>query len=90
MPSRLPFVISVALSLVGMVRAEDVAELDWGTWRRMPVFCNGRVMPLDTFARETATTICGRPDPTLLPPEVPAHAAEKGPNGTERQVGAGS
>ena len=34
----------------------------------MPVFGQGRVVPLDTFARETVEAICGRPDPTLTLP----------------------
>ena len=49
----------------GLCRAEDDAKLDWGTWQRLPVFVEGRVSPLDTFARETVEAICGRPDPTL-------------------------
>lgn len=31
----------------------------------MPVFIDGRIMPLDSFARDTAETICGRPRPKL-------------------------
>ncbi len=68
-PARLLLAISAVLSLMGAVRAGDIAELDWSTWRGMPAFSDGRVMPLDTFARETVSTICGRPNPTLGPAE---------------------
>ena len=40
-------------------------SLDWRTWEELPVFYDGRVMPLATFARITVTNICGRNNPTL-------------------------
>ena len=55
-------------------------ELDWDAWQHMPVFSGGRVMPLDTFARETVEAICGCANPTLAPPELsdaPAEAVKK-------------
>ena len=33
--------------------AQKTQPLDWTTWRHLPVFSEGRVAPLDTFARET-------------------------------------
>jgi ABC-type transport system involved in cytochrome c biogenesis permease subunit len=44
------------------------AALDWSTWRRLPVFHNGRVMPLDSFARVVVKQICGMESPRLALP----------------------
>ena len=55
----------ILLSVVGVCRAEERAELDWSTWQRLPAFSQGRIMPLDSFARETVEAICGRAEPTL-------------------------
>lgn len=40
-------------------------ELDWSTWQRIPVLHGGRLKPLDTFARQTVDSICGRERPKL-------------------------
>ena len=40
-------------------------SLDWRAWEELPVFFDGRVMPLATFARITVTTVCGRSSPTF-------------------------
>ncbi|MCS7303659.1 MAG: cytochrome c biogenesis protein CcsA [Thermoguttaceae bacterium] len=40
-------------------------ELDWTYWRRLPVFADGRLMPLDSFARSVVEQICGRANPRL-------------------------
>jgi ABC-type transport system involved in cytochrome c biogenesis permease subunit len=50
----------------GVCRAADDGDLSWDVWRRLPVFGQWRVLPLDTFARETVETICGRPEPTII------------------------
>jgi len=44
------------------------AGLDWSAWRRLPVFHNGRVMPLDSFARAVVKQICGTESPRLVLP----------------------
>ena len=67
--SILPYTI-VLLFAPGVCRAEDSGILDWSTWRHIPAFGQGRVEPLDTFARETVEAICGRPDPTLTLPSA--------------------
>ena len=41
------------------VRAADSGGLDWSAWQRMPVLEDGRIMPLDTFARTQVKRICG-------------------------------
>lgn len=51
----------------GAIGGEE--PLDWDTWERLPVLEAGRRMPLDTFARSLATTVCGRPNPKLWLPE---------------------
>ena len=53
------------LALAGVCRAEQAGDLDWNAWRHMPAFGEDRVLPVDTFARETVEAICGRVDPTL-------------------------
>jgi ABC-type transport system involved in cytochrome c biogenesis permease subunit len=56
---------SVAVFFLGAsVHAED-EPLDWSTWRHLPVLSEGRVAPLDTFARQTVEMICGRANPAL-------------------------
>lgn len=59
---------NMAMFLIMFVSAAGTCvgeELDWNAWRRLPVFSEGRVAPLDTFARETVEAICGRAKPTL-------------------------
>ena len=56
-------VACILLSLAGVCRAEDRPELDWTVWQHLPTFGQGRVTPLDSFARETVETICGRAEP---------------------------
>lgn len=43
----------------------DSSGLDWTSWQQLPVFDNGRIMPLDTFARTTMKQICGTESPRL-------------------------
>ena len=47
------------------VWAEQSGGLDWSAWQRMPVLQDGRIMPLDSFARAQVKKICGdvRPQP---------------------------
>jgi len=45
--------------------------LDWSAWRRLPVFDNGRVMPLDSFARSLVKHVCGTAEPRLAMPGGP-------------------
>ena len=55
------------LTVGGTARAEDAAGVDWGPWQRLPVLDDGRVMPLDTFARRTVKGICGGQVPQAVP-----------------------
>jgi ABC-type transport system involved in cytochrome c biogenesis permease subunit len=55
----------LVFALAGVCRAEQSGDLDWSGWQHMPAFGEDRVLPVDSFARETVEAICGRADPTL-------------------------
>lgn len=57
------------VALCGEVRAEETAKLDFDAWKRMPVLHDGRIKPLDSFARTVVRGICGRESPKLGLPE---------------------
>jgi ABC-type transport system involved in cytochrome c biogenesis permease subunit len=59
-------IIATALLLMvaTLARAAE-PTLDLVAWRHIPVLHNGRVMPLDTFARNATEIICDRVNPTL-------------------------
>ena len=73
---------AVLLFSAGNARADN-APLDWSTWQHLPAFDEGRVEPLDTFARETVEAICGRPTPTLLSPDDSANGKPRKFNAAE-------
>jgi ABC-type transport system involved in cytochrome c biogenesis permease subunit len=41
------------------------AALDWTAWKHIPVFDNGRIMPLNTFAMSAVEAVCDTENPTL-------------------------
>ena len=43
--------------------------VDYSAWESLPVFADGRVMPLDSLARRTVKKIVGRESVRLSPPE---------------------
>ena len=49
----------------GSAHAAEAGKLDWHAWQQLPVIDNGRVMPLDTFARLNVKQICGTQQPHL-------------------------
>ncbi|MCL2623764.1 MAG: hypothetical protein FWD31_08875, partial [Planctomycetaceae bacterium] len=54
-------------------------HLNWRAWEELPVFFDGRVMPLATYARITVTAVCGRSLPTFeLDENVIAEAKRDG------------
>ena len=57
-------VLAVLIS-AAPARAGESDGLDWTTWQHIPVFGQGRVMPLDTFARSVVRKVCGRENPRL-------------------------
>ncbi len=66
-------ILILALSLTGTCRGEDVGDLDWNAWEHMPVLVEGRIAPLDTYARETVEAICGQINPMLQLPGRQPH-----------------
>lgn len=40
-------------------------RIDWTPWKQLPVYHNGRIMPLDSFAREMVETVTSRQTPKL-------------------------
>ena len=46
-------------------RAAGEAPLDWDAWEQIPVLHDGRIKPLDTFARMAVRDICGTETPRL-------------------------
>ena len=63
-------ILTILLLTAGVCLAADDGTLDWAAWRNMPTFAEGRVMPLDTFARQTVEAICGHTHPTLALPDA--------------------
>jgi ABC-type transport system involved in cytochrome c biogenesis permease subunit len=61
--------LALVLVAAGMSRGGFAQKTDWSSWEELPVFHNGRVMPLISFAEETVELVCGRGNPVLLPPE---------------------
>ncbi|MGO9113371.1 MAG: cytochrome c biogenesis protein CcsA [Thermoguttaceae bacterium] len=53
------------LGLASTARSENSGGLDWSAWQRMPVLQDGRIMPLDSFARAQVKKICGDVHPSL-------------------------
>ncbi|HXT60849.1 MAG TPA: hypothetical protein VN699_19580, partial [Pirellulales bacterium] len=45
--------------------AAEPARLDLSAWRQIPVLHHGRLMPLDSFARQAVDIICDRTNPKL-------------------------
>lgn len=70
---RAAWPVLIALMSAATVRAEPARDLDWSAWQHVPVYwqavrgtkIDGRMMPLDTFARTVVETICGKVDPRL-------------------------
>ena len=49
----------------GPGRGQQSGGLDWSAWQRMPVLEDGRIMPLDSFARAVVKQICDDVRPSL-------------------------
>lgn len=55
----------ILIAAGGPVRAAEPSELDWSAWEQLPVYHDGRIMPLVTLASSSVETICNRENPTL-------------------------
>ncbi len=63
---RLRILLASWLTMASVWMAVSHAdELDFSTWQHMPVFRNGRVMPVNTFARMAVESVCNRANPYL-------------------------
>ena len=49
------------------VTRSPIPSKNWTAWRLLPVWSHGRVMPLETFARQTVKEITGSVAPILAP-----------------------
>jgi ABC-type transport system involved in cytochrome c biogenesis permease subunit len=81
-----PIAVAALLCIVTTshaARAEESGGLDWTAWQRMPVLEDGRIMPLDSYARARVKKICGEVSPsigrlgTLTPSELAALSADE-------------
>ncbi|MEN6367191.1 MAG: cytochrome c biogenesis protein CcsA [Thermoguttaceae bacterium] len=59
----------MAIGTVGVGQAAESSPVDWTAWQRLPAMSEGRIVPLDTFARRAVETICGSETPTLTLPD---------------------
>ena len=61
----------VSLSFTSSATAADnksaEAKVDWSAWKALPVYHDGRVMPLDSFARSAVEIICHKEKPEFDP-----------------------
>ncbi|MBQ7813660.1 MAG: hypothetical protein IJ387_04095, partial [Thermoguttaceae bacterium] len=54
------------------------AQIDWKTWRLLPVFADGRRQPLNTFAEILVRDVCGSATPIFTVPEETLTRLESG------------
>jgi len=66
----LAWLCPVVIGMSATASADD-RPIDWSSWKRLPLFEGGRIMPLDTFARRIVEKLTGRPQPILGPPMTP-------------------
>ncbi len=62
------FLILLCGSLPGLARSaeEPLGRVNWESWRTLPVFDEGRIMPLNTFSRILVAQICGTTTPKIV------------------------
>jgi len=58
--------------------ASTNAQIDWKTWRLLPVFADGRRQPLNTFAEILVRDVCGTATPVFAVPEETLTRLESG------------
>lgn len=68
----------VATSEAAKNFAATEAELDWKTWRLLPVFADGRLQPLNTFAEILVRDVCGSKTPIFAVPNETTARLESG------------
>ena len=65
MKRQILLVVFGLLAVAASARGEQSGGLDWSAWQRMPILEDGRIMPLDSFARALAKQICDDVHPSL-------------------------
>jgi len=79
---------AVAMFPCSALADEKPAEVDFSAWQHLPVFHNGRMMPLNTFAQMAVEKIAGRPNPRLGPPGGSEQPCALFPDGKPRKFSA--
>ncbi|MBX3415330.1 MAG: cytochrome c biogenesis protein CcsA [Pirellulales bacterium] len=65
-PAAFPILTALVVVLASPAPAARAAEaFDWSKWEHLPVYHNGRIMPINTYADEAVGVVCGRTSPTL-------------------------
>lgn len=65
-PGRFVF-ISVSFLIFALFLGGSWSHaMDWSTWAELPICRDGRIMPLDAFARSNVKLICGRESPRIV------------------------
>ncbi|GAB4139933.1 MAG: hypothetical protein Kow0040_28260 [Thermogutta sp.] len=68
---RIAFVAALGAFFLAVLPAGHASEntkLDFSAWKTIPLWEDGRIKPMDTFARQIVTELCGREAPTFSPP----------------------
>ncbi len=68
-----------------MASGEEPGGVDFSAWQRLPVFHNGRMMPLNTYARLTVEDVCGGRTNPRLSLEGVSEETQKSPEFAETQ-----
>lgn len=85
-PSRKIFLLVVLCCGTVAARADEV-KLDFSAWEHMPVLEDGRLMPMDTYARSVVRAVCGRESPTLaLEQSLPGENVKSGKYAAARKL----
>ncbi|MCS7237642.1 MAG: cytochrome c biogenesis protein [Thermoguttaceae bacterium] len=83
--ATLTHIAGAVVALVALTGTATGQQVDWSAWEELPVFHNGRVMPLISFAEEMAELICGRANPVLEPDGAPGPGTPLFPDGRPRR-----
>ncbi len=69
---RRAFPLAMCLALgTGLTLGAEADSPDFSAWRQLPVFYDGRMMPLNTFSRLVVESVCDRANPRLSLEGVP-------------------
>ena len=62
---RSVLLLALLSALPVLSSANESTPPDFSVWQRLPVFHDGRMMPLNTFSRQIVETVCDRANPRL-------------------------